>query len=186
MGKTAKLKKKQSAPRSRDARRAASPSIDLDKSLLNLPRPESPSSAKRPTKPHVLASQSPGITKRNKSKPLKRQQRLRQIKGMERAADVMDRMELRVQKSVVKEKKVKERSKAWEDVNGIKKKDRKKANAFEALDAEGGDWVSDEEMPEVGGEVEETSQTDGIAANAVVPESVPPSVAAIGEEEEYI
>jgi hypothetical protein len=95
------------------------------------------------------------VTKKSKSKALKRQQRLRQLKGMERAADNLDKLELKVQKSVGKEKKVRERKKGWEDVNGEKRvlQQNQGLNAFEALESQDGgrEWVSDEEMPEVEG-----------------------------------
>jgi len=92
---------------------------------------------------------------------------------MERAADAMDRMEVRVQKSVGKEKKVKERSKAWEEVNGQKRK-LKSVNAFEALEASnGGEWVSDEEMSEVEG-----------GGEPLISETGPPPVAATATDTE--
>lgn len=156
---------------SRAARRAVSPSIDLDKSITTAPRAASPESKPKLPTPNVLAAKSAGITKKTKSKPLKRQQRLRQQKGIERAEDVLDKMELKVQKSVGRERKVKERRKGWEEVNEIKKK-RRKQNAFEALEdgEEAGrkdrEWVSDEEMDgDVNGGAE-----DGMEDNVVVPE----------------
>ncbi|KAF2198927.1 hypothetical protein GQ43DRAFT_482902 [Delitschia confertaspora ATCC 74209] len=194
MAKTAKLKKKAAitaSVHSRAARRAVSPSIDLDKSLKNLPRPESPSSASKAksANPRVLTAQPTGVTKRNKSKPLKRAQRLRQIKAMERAADDMDKLEVKVKKSVTKEKTVKERSKAWEDVNG-RRKNEKSVNPFGALEesegGEGREWVSDEEMPEVGGVVGEEPEISGAIAQVVVAESAPLPVAPAAVEDEFL
>lgn len=78
---------------SRAARRAASPSVDLDRSLTSLPRPETP----QIPSPHVNS----GITKKkSKSKPKSRAQRLRQEKGLERAEIVMDQLEKKVNKSL--------------------------------------------------------------------------------------
>ncbi|KAF2279946.1 uncharacterized protein EI97DRAFT_358578, partial [Westerdykella ornata] len=154
MAKTAKVKKRQATIHSRAARRAVSPSIDLDKSIKTA-TPDSPK--QKAAKPHVLASQNAGVSKKTKSKPLKRQQRLRHLKGLERAADNLDKLELKVQKSVAREKNVRERRKGWEEVNG-ERRDKKQRNPFEALE-EGNfesstrerEWVSDEEMPEVAG-----------------------------------
>lgn len=169
---------------SRAARRAVSPSIDLDKSLKRTAR-DSASPAREPAnaKPHVLAAQNAGITKKSKAKPMKRQQRARQMKAVDRAADNMDKLELKVQKSVGKEKKVKDRRKGWDEVNG----EKRKKNAFEIL--EGGEekkereWVSDEEMPEV--EVDSGLQADvvGEVKEVVVPESMPQPVSTVEEDE---
>lgn len=98
-----------------------------------------------------------------------RAQRLRQAKGLERAADNMDKLELKRIKSFGKEKKVKERAKGWEDVNGISVKKTKKKDGDEKKDSE---WVSDEEMdgdeaaPAVG-EVEGEAQTVDTAAASI-------------------
>jgi len=143
---------------SRAARRAVSPSIDLDKKhkTVNTRTSASPPPHPASIKPHVLAAQSAGITKKQKSKPVKRAQRLRQLKGMGRAADNLDKLELKVAKSVGKEKKTKERRKGWEEVNGEKKKKNKGGNVFDALSDEDSEqrkereWVSDEEMDEDG------------------------------------
>ena len=129
--------------------------MDLDKSITTKTArsgsPADPSVAK----PHVLAAQNAGISKKQNSKPMKRSQRLRHAKGIERAADNLDKLELKVQKSLGREKKVKDRRKGWEEVNtdGTAKK-KKTANAFDALTHEDEatkerEWVSDEDMPEV-------------------------------------
>lgn len=119
---------------------------------------------------------------------------------MERAADALDKLELKRQKSVGKEKKVRERRKGWEEVNTEKREkaqgngEGKRGNAFEGLDEdEGGDgereWVSDEEMdlPEVGGDRDEDG--DDVVGGAVqelevvVPASVPLPQATLEEDE---
>ncbi|MCJ1386554.1 hypothetical protein MMC17_009680 [Xylographa soralifera] len=124
MAKTAKLKNsnkcKISAPResvhSRAAKRASSPSINLDKSLKDV-KPPSTVSASHPS--ILSVHNGAGIVKRKgKGKSLSRQQRLRQEKGMERAEAVMDKKEKKVERSAIKGKAVKERSAAWDDLNG--------------------------------------------------------------------
>lgn len=90
---------------SRAAKRASSPSLNLDKSITSLPTP----STKRPS---ILAvSNGAGITKRKgKGKRLTRHQRLRHEKGTERAETVLDKREKKVERSVGKEKVMKERN----------------------------------------------------------------------------
>ncbi|KAF2736576.1 hypothetical protein EJ04DRAFT_575350 [Polyplosphaeria fusca] len=163
MAKTAKTKKRQTSIHSRAARRA-SPSLEIPKSSKPTPRTTSPTA----TKPHVLAAHSSGITK-SKSKPIKRQKRLRQLKSIEKAADALDKLEVKVQRSVGNEKKGRGRKKGWDEVNEVKRK-----KGFEVLGEEGEEgeegggreWVSDEEMdgaeangmavmPEVSGEVKD-------------------------------
>ncbi|KAF2466096.1 uncharacterized protein BDR25DRAFT_237994 [Lindgomyces ingoldianus] len=196
MAKTAKLKKRQSTLHSRASRRALSPptAITLSKSLST-----TTTTSSRPSttpNPHVLAAHSAGITKKPKFKQLKRQQRIRHQKGLERAADVLDKRELKVQKSVGKERKVRDRKKGWEDVNESRLKVKSRMG-FEALEEDGGsrrerEWVSDEEMPEV--EVAAESEGDevlglgisGEVKEVVVPESVPLPVASAFEEDELL
>lgn len=111
---------------------------------------------------------------------------------MERAADNLDKLELKVAKSVGKEKKIRERRKGWEEVNGGKKEKGK--NAFEALNGEDNDgrrkeereWVSDEEMDDGGRDGEVPVQVTGEVKqlDVVVPESVP--LPAAIEEDEFL
>jgi hypothetical protein len=170
-----------------------SPSIDLDKSLK--PNPQIDSS--RPNvdaKPHVLAAQPAGITKKSKNKHLKRQQRLRHIKGIERAEDVIDKLELKRARSAGKDKKVRERKKGWEEVNGEKR--RTKGNAFDALDdvenneqneRKDRDWISDEDMSEVeGGAIEDNvalPEISGEVKELVIPASIPLPIAPVEGDE---
>ncbi len=126
MGKTPKLKNRGTFPspysnfcvnsrlapsiHSRAARRAASPSLDTDKSLADFKPPTSRST-------HVsFKAQDAGVRKK-KAKPLRRGQRLRQQKGLDRAEIVMDQLESKVTKSVGKLKTRKERKKEWTDIN---------------------------------------------------------------------
>lgn len=91
---------------SRAARRAASPSLDVDKSLTSLPRAESPT-VRRPS---ILSDRrNSGIQKKQKQKKLSRAQRLRQQKGMDRAEAVLDQLEIKKAKSISRAKTVKDR-----------------------------------------------------------------------------
>ncbi|KAF2264747.1 hypothetical protein CC78DRAFT_218613 [Lojkania enalia] len=186
MAKTARLKKRQSGPNSRAARRAVSPSIDLDKSITAGLR-ASPSKS-RPSvnpKPHVLAAQSSGVTKKSKSKPMKRAQRLRQLKAMDKAESALDKLEVKVQQSVGREKVVKERRKGWEEVNAEKKKGKK--NPFEELERDENsleqerEWVNREDMD--GAEDAVRLKAVGEVKEVVVPASVPLPIATVEEDE---
>ncbi|KAH7067623.1 Alb1-domain-containing protein [Paraphoma chrysanthemicola] len=151
MAKTAKVKKRQVTVHSRAARRAASPSIDLDKKLKQTTRDSASPSRPAHTKPHALSAQNAGIQKKAKKSTMTRAQRLRHQKGLERAAAVLDKRHVKVVKSLDKEKTVKERSKGWEDVNGDSFKSKKgarspDADSTEQAHARETDWVSDEDM----------------------------------------
>lgn len=93
--------------RSRAARRAASPSLDLDKSLTSAPRVEEDNVLRD----SILADRAnAGVTKKqSKPKAKSRSQRLRQQKGLERAEIVMDQLEVKVAGSVKRGKNVKAR-----------------------------------------------------------------------------
>ncbi|KAJ5200342.1 Ribosome biogenesis protein Alb1 [Penicillium cf. griseofulvum] len=134
-------KSKSQSQRSRAARRAASPSLDLDKSVLALPRAESPTT----TRPSVLADRATaGIKKKqNKNDKISRAQRLRQQKGMDRAEAVMDQLEIKKAKSLARGKTVNSRRADWEDTN-------RKTLAFDALrqDDDDEDDEDDEAMAE--------------------------------------
>ncbi|KAH7113814.1 Alb1-domain-containing protein [Dendryphion nanum] len=178
MAKTAKIKKRQSTLHSRAARRA-SPSLEL--APTSKPAHKSPPPV---SKPHVLAAKSGGIVKRSKAKPMKRQQRERQAKGMLRAEDNMEKLAQKVQKSLGKDKKVRERRKGWEEVNGDgvvgkKRKDKDSgANAFGALEEDEEDeerkvWL-DEDMvdDEVEGEVKEVAVAESVPLPAPVEDEI--------------
>jgi hypothetical protein len=123
-------------------------------------------------KPHVLSAKKSGISKPKKSN-LKRAQRERYQKGLERGADNMDKLELKRQKSKLREKNVKERAKGWEDING--EGGKRKKGAFDVLAVEGDDdddekaWV-DEEMGDAAGkdaEVQDTATKEDTAVAAL-------------------
>ncbi|KAF2111457.1 Alb1-domain-containing protein, partial [Lophiotrema nucula] len=152
MAKTAKIKKRQVTVHSRAARRASSPT---PKNLIPNTRTPSPPPKVAP-KPHVLAAKSSGVQKRQKNKPMKRGQRMRLEKSMSKAEDVLEKLEVKVKRSVGKEQLIKERAKGWEEVNELKKRRNKGKNAFALLEDENEvgerkerEWVSDEEMDEV-------------------------------------
>ncbi|KAJ5356597.1 Ribosome biogenesis protein Alb1 [Penicillium concentricum] len=137
-------KSKSQSQRSRAARRAASPSLDLDKSVTSLPRAESPTT----TRPSVLADRATaGIQKKqNKNEKISRAQRLRQQKGMDRAEAVMDQLEIKKAKSLARGKTVNSRRADWEDTN-------RKTLAFDALrqdddeDDEDDDAMAEDSVP---------------------------------------
>jgi hypothetical protein len=123
-------------------------------------------------KPHVLSAKKSGISKPKKSN-LKRAQRERYQKGLERGADNMDKLELKRQKSKLREKTVKERAKGWEDING--EGGKRKKGAFDLLAVEGDDdddekaWV-DEEMGDATGkdaDVQDTATKEDTAVAAL-------------------
>jgi hypothetical protein len=139
---------------SRAARRAASPSIDLDKKLKKTTRDSESPSRPAKVKTHALAAHN-GIQKRGKKGHMTRAQRLRHQKGLERGADNLDKMQVKVVKSLDKEKNIKDRSKGWEDVNGdgtTKKKKKDTASLddvpgdADAVESKDREWVSDEDM----------------------------------------
>jgi hypothetical protein len=149
---------------SRAARRAVSPSMNIG-TIKSTPADPEP-------KPHVLSAKKSGISKPKKSN-LKRAQRERYQKGLERGADNMDKLELKRQKSKLREKTVKERAKGWEDING--EGGKRKKGAFDLLAVEGDDdddekaWV-DEEMGDATGkdaEVQDTATKEDTAVAAL-------------------
>ena len=121
---------------------------------------------------------------------------------MEKAYATQEKFELKVQKSVGKEKKVGERKKGWEDVNTVVGKEIGKGggkkNPFETLEEEREkeerEWVSDEEMDAVDGSegvegdskmVEEVG-INGEVKETAVPEAVPLPAASTVEEDELL
>ncbi|KAI9790709.1 MAG: hypothetical protein M1816_004850 [Peltula sp. TS41687] len=100
---------------SRAARRASSPSHNLDKSLRAVKPPtEGPDH-----RPSILAiHHGAGVTKRSKRKaPVSSKKRKRHEKGIERAELVMDRLEKKVARSMGKGKSVKGRKTTWDELN---------------------------------------------------------------------
>ncbi|KAH6857718.1 Alb1-domain-containing protein [Alternaria alternata] len=171
MAKTAKVKKRPVTIHSRAARRAASPSLNLDKSAqkpANTTRDSASPSRPSQANPHALKAKDAGIQKKQKKDTkMTRAQRLRYQKGLERAEENMDKLEKKRAKSVGKSKKIVERAKGWEDVNGDGTKKSKKQIAIEQLEDEEKrkerEWVSDEDMDveEETAAVEENGEVKG-------------------------
>ncbi|KKY21139.1 hypothetical protein UCRPC4_g03835 [Phaeomoniella chlamydospora] len=136
MGKTPGMKKKSQSKHSRAARRAASPSLDVDKSILSLGRPISPSD-NNPTGQNysaLSAKGTNGVSKTKKNKKESRNQRLRREKGLERAEAKVNILEVKREKSKNKVKVIKDRSRPWEEVDEKSKTDKSKSKgSFEAL-----------------------------------------------------
>ena len=91
--------------------------------------PSRPSEVKH----HVLSAEKGGGIRKSKNSKMTRQQRVRAEKAMERAADDMDKWELKKAKSIEKAASIKERAKLWEDVNEESEKVLKKKSAFAVL-----------------------------------------------------
>ncbi|KAJ5489129.1 hypothetical protein N7539_004019 [Penicillium diatomitis] len=109
-------KSRQKINNTRAARRGASPSVDIDRSLTNLPRVETSSSAQSPSL--SIDRLNAGISKKKKdNKRLTKAQRLRQQKGMERAEAVMDQLETKKAKSINRARTIHERRADWADMN---------------------------------------------------------------------
>ncbi|CAN9248021.1 hypothetical protein AA0113_g5788 [Alternaria arborescens] len=188
MAKTAKVKKRPVTIHSRAARRAASPSLNLDKSAqkpANTTRDSASPSRPSQANPHALKAKDAGIQKKQKKDTkMTRAQRLRYQKGLERAEENMDKLEKKRAKSVGKSKKIVERAKGWEDVNGDGTKKSKKQIAIEQLEDEEKrkerEWVSDEDMDveEETAAVEENGEVkgEGKEMDAEISEKVPAPV----------
>ncbi|KAF2398622.1 hypothetical protein EJ06DRAFT_583300 [Trichodelitschia bisporula] len=167
-------KKKGPAPpsvHSRAARRAESPSLNTDKSLKTVTPPSS--------KPRAPVFNNDSGIKKKKAKALKRQQKVRQQKLMERADIVNEQLVAKVQKSIGRFKTVKGRSKDWEDLN---KKLAPKPDAtpvevahYEALDALVEKAIA---PPEV------VLRLDDLAGLSLQTDTVEPHVAKAAEEDE--
>jgi hypothetical protein len=183
---------------SRAARRAASPSLNLDKASAKPAHTTRDSaSPSRPSQvnPHALAAKDGGIRKKQNKGNMTRAQRLRHQKGLERAEENSEKLALKRAKSRGKEQKIKERAKGWEDVNGDGTKKSKKEVALDELKEEAKrrerEWVSDEEMDD-----EEAGAQNGVAVepqagdikgeNKQVESAVPASVPLAVEEDEML
>lgn len=126
----------------------------------------------------MLSVQNAGISKKKSN--LKRAQRVRAQKAMERAADDMDKWELKKAKSLQKAAQIKERSKLWDDINGESTTSKKKS-AFATLaeldESEAAkkerEWVSDDEMDDTAAKADavqsEEKPVDAAAASVAPP-----------------
>ncbi|KAI5811115.1 Alb1-domain-containing protein [Peziza echinospora] len=127
--KTAPLKKSKSSlsVHSRAVRRAASPTLNVDKSLLNISLPSEPN-APLDTKTRMAKSLTEISLRTNhaggnggvgkaKSKKLSTKQRKRKEKAMEMGEAVLERTARKVSESIVKAKAVDHRRAGWDDMN---------------------------------------------------------------------
>ncbi|KAF7536931.1 hypothetical protein G7Z17_g12952 [Cylindrodendrum hubeiense] len=165
------MAKKGPSSRSRAARRATSPGIDLDKSLKDVKPPTSTTST---TRPSVLAvHQSAGVSKKFKGgrkSQMSAKARKRHEKGLEMAEAIIERTHKKVEGSIDRGRSVKQRSKAWEDINKIAEAEELRLKELQMKkEAEGGDgWETDEDMATATGE---TVTAPAVAAPA--PAAVP-------------
>ncbi|KAK4242305.1 hypothetical protein C8A03DRAFT_11527 [Achaetomium macrosporum] len=182
--------KKGPSKHSRAARRAASPSIDVDKSLKEV-RPPQESVDRRPA---VLAAHhSGGVTKKAKSgrkAVLSSKARRRQEKSMGRAEAIMERTALKVQKSKSHAKVINSRKKTWDEINRevFEREERaklsKKAKAKMEEDAMIAAFYADQDGD---AEMEGADEPEGekpMNVGAVPAPAVSIPAAAPGEEEE--
>ncbi|KAJ5690019.1 hypothetical protein N7462_004411 [Penicillium macrosclerotiorum] len=156
----------------RAARRGASPSLDLDKSLTSLPRAESPTTHR----PSLLAERaSSGIQKKRKDKKMSRAQRLRQQKGMDRAEAVLDQLEIKKAKSFDRAKNIKARSADWNDMN-------RKSSTFAALQPDEPDDDGDDDAMTT----EKTEPSNPSANPFVASEQATADPAPVDEDDEIL
>ncbi|KAH7136434.1 Alb1-domain-containing protein [Dactylonectria macrodidyma] len=165
------MAKKGPSSRSRAARRATSPSIDTDKSLKDVKPPSRTASSARPS---VLAvHHSAGVQKKSKGgrkSQMSAKARRRHEKGLEMAEAVIERTYRKTEKSIDRSRGVKQRAKAWEDINKIAEAEEQRDKQLAMKDDEGGDgWETDEDM---GGASKDTLTAPAVAAPAPA-ETVP-------------
>ncbi|KAK3721557.1 hypothetical protein LTR37_003113 [Vermiconidia calcicola] len=168
MAKTPKVKKREVSFHSRAARRGATspPPKDLE---------VKPPTNETEYKPWLHNAQNAGISKKKKSKPLSRQQRQRQQKGLEHGERNVDRMEKKVADSKTRGRKVQARRTEWEELNDriVGKENREKEDAKRVKKAKEMEGV---EMPDleqplpirvaetvVEGEMDETATDSDVA-----------------------
>ncbi|CAK7220093.1 hypothetical protein SBRCBS47491_004072 [Sporothrix bragantina] len=133
---------------SREARRATSPGIDLDKSLKNV-KPPQESVNFRPAilGIHQAAGVNKRIKKQGRKSVLSAKARRRQERGLDMAAAVMERTAQKVQRSKSNARAVQSRSKEWTEINRVAEREaggkKKQQGMFGAL-AEGSDDEEEE------------------------------------------
>ncbi|KAF2762681.1 hypothetical protein EJ05DRAFT_506376 [Pseudovirgaria hyperparasitica] len=187
MGKTPKPKSKKVSLHSRAARRETSPTLagNIDKSLLNVPRASSPRD-RAPRHSVLAANTSAGVSKRPKRGQHTRHQKLRREKISQKADEFAGKLETKTTLSVKRAKKIKERAKAWEDVNDIAT--IAPVNKFDALRDEGNngeDW-EDMDDDETMREASNVKTADSTAKRQPLPSSITPSVSIAPTEEDEI
>ena len=133
--------------RSRAAKRASSPGIDLDKSLKDVKPPVATKSQRASV---LEIHQGAGISKKSKNgrkAVLSAKAKRRQEKGLDRAEAVIDKKEIKIEKSKDRARTVQERARNWEELNKkmLAKKEREEAEAL-AKEKEDEAWEEDEKM----------------------------------------
>ena len=147
--------------RSRENRRAASPSIDTDKSLKEVAPPEE----KKKTPSILKIHQGAGVSKKSKTgrkAQLSARAKKRQESAMDRAEAIMDKKSTKIEKSKDRARVVQSRSKAWEEQN---KKNQllKEAHAKLMAEAEWQDESDGDEEMETSEEVKEPAKPNAFA-----------------------
>ncbi|KAL1899901.1 hypothetical protein Sste5346_002767 [Sporothrix stenoceras] len=136
--------KKAPSKHSREARRATSPGIDLDKSLKNAKPPQT-SVDFRPSilGIHQAAGVSKRVKKQGRKSVLSAKARRRQERGLDMAEAVMERTAQKVQRSKSNARTVQHRSKEWTEINRVAEREaglagkKKQLGMFGALANDG-------------------------------------------------
>nr|OQO28100.1 hypothetical protein B0A51_05299 [Rachicladosporium sp. CCFEE 5018] len=164
MAKPTAPKRRTVSTHSRAFRRAASPPPKD-------PNPTSTKSAKdsAPANEHWLyTAQAAGVHKKvAKGKTLTRQQKQRQVKALEFAERNSAKHEVKVEKSKGRARKVAERAKAWEEIDGVALEMKKAGEGETGGEMEGGEdeWEDEGEGEDGEGDVSAMEQgLEGIIA----------------------
>ncbi|CAK7240012.1 MAG: hypothetical protein STHCBS139747_001447 [Sporothrix thermara] len=170
---------------SREARRATSPGIDLDKSLKNV-KPPQESVNFRPSilGIHQAAGVSKRIKKQGRKSVLSAKARRRQERGLDMAAAVMERTAQKVQRSKSNARAVQSRSKEWTEINRVAERElggkKKQQGMFGAL--AGGSDDDEDEDADSGDEAvrafyaDDADNLDDAMDEATAVQSIPASV----------
>ncbi|KAK4539333.1 hypothetical protein LTR36_000764 [Oleoguttula mirabilis] len=188
MAKTAKVKKREVSFRSRAARRGESPP---PKDLAVKAKPSS--TAKAPVeetdyKPWLHTAQSAGISKKKKGKQLTRQQKVRQLRALERADVLVDKHERKVADSKARSKKIQARAKDWEELNEnlVEKKEGGDVGVTKPAEAAGSDaddGTDEKEMEDVQvPDLEQPLPMGGSEGGVSQPGLAEPSTAGVTED----
>lgn len=152
------MAKKGPSKHSRAARRATSPGIDVDKSLLEVRAPAKTANERATI---LGIHQAAGVTKKQKKtgRNLSARARKRQERGLDRAAAIIERTATKVERSKNNSRAIQSRSKEWTEINRAAKEAdlqaTKKLGMFGALaggDDNGSDESEDDEDVDSGDE----------------------------------
>lgn len=126
MAKIAKPKKREPSLHSRASRRNATPPVELAV-------PKGKTSGDE-NEQWLHTAQNAGVHKKPKAKKPTRQQRLRQVKALERADSNSNKLEQKVAESKQKGRKIQGRRKDWDELNHVViEKDVKPSKGFSSL-----------------------------------------------------